>query len=75
MARRDEDTMCYTKWKFYFIFFRLQNGKLNTKKNAHKLCFNVTFLKKIFAPTRIGMQQKYNKFFFKLQWTQETSVL
>jgi galactokinase len=33
-----------------------------TKKNAPKVCYNVTFLKKIFAPTIIGMQQGYNKF-------------
>jgi hypothetical protein len=33
-----------------------KKGKLQIKKNAPKVCYNVTFLKKIFAPTKIGMQ-------------------
>jgi hypothetical protein len=48
--------------------------KLQTKKNTPKVCYNVTFFKKIFAPTRIGMQQGYNKFFSIIQWSPKTSV-
>ena len=51
-----------------------KKGKLLIKKNALKVCYNVTFLKKIFAPTKIGMQQGYNKFFSKIQWSLDTSV-
>jgi hypothetical protein len=52
--------------------FVIQKKNIAENENAPKVYYNVTFLKKIFAPTRIGMQQDYNKFFSKIQWSLET---